>query len=61
MRTIIDKRYYTVKDLTKELPLTMYSVREYIKKGKIKSIRIGTRYYVSEQDLQEFLSSDKEK
>ena len=55
MKTILDKRYYTVSDLIKKLPLTKLSVRKYIKVGKIKAIKIGTSFYVSEENLEAFL------
>lgn len=59
MKTILDKRYYTVSDLIKKLPLTKLSVRKYIKVGKIKAIKIGTSFYVSEENLQEFLAGNQ--
>jgi len=59
MKTILDKRYYTVSDLIKKLPLTKLSVRKYIKAGKIKAIKIGTSFYVSEENLKSFLSDDQ--
>jgi excisionase family DNA binding protein len=59
MKTILDLKYYTVSDLIKKLPLTKLSVRKYIKAGKIKAIKIGTSFYVSEENLKLFLSDDQ--
>lgn len=48
-------KYFDVKDLSKILDLTTGSVRDYLRKDKIESIKIGLKYYVSEKSLSNFL------
>ncbi|MBA7477511.1 DNA-binding protein [Candidatus Atribacteria bacterium 1244-E10-H5-B2] len=53
------KRYFIVEDLAKILSLTPLSVRNYLSSGKIKSIKVGMRYYVAEKDLIDFLDGGR--
>jgi len=53
------KKYFIVEDLVKILKLTPLTVREYLKKGKIASVKVGQRYYVAEQELIKFLNSGR--
>jgi len=55
MITIRKKKFFTVQDIAEEIPLSVLSVLAYIKKGKILTIRIGRRYYISETNLDKFL------
>jgi len=49
------EEYYLVKDLIEILPLTKYSIRLYIRQGKIRGRKIGVFWYVSNSDLRSFL------
>ncbi len=53
------KKYFVVEDLVKILSLTPLSVRTYLSSGKIKSIKVGMRYYVAEKDLIDFLNGGR--
>lgn len=53
------KKYFIVEDLVKILDLSSLTVREYLKKGKIKAIKVGMRYYVAEQELIKFLNGGR--
>jgi len=48
-------RFFTVEDLTKILPLTKLGIRDYLRRGKIKAVKVGTRWFVSEKNLSDFL------
>ena len=50
-----EKELYSVKELEKILPITPLTIREYIRKGKIKGSKIGKNWYVKKQDLEAFL------
>lgn len=50
-----DIELYSVKELAKILPITEYAIREYCRKGKIKSKKIGKNWYVSKKNLEQFL------
>ena len=54
-----EKELYSVKELEKILPITPLTIREYLRKGKIKGIKIGKNWYVSKQDLEAFLEGDR--
>ena len=56
-----DTKLYSVRELQKILPITPLTIREYIRKGKIRGRKIGKNWYVSRQDLEAFLEGDKVK
>jgi excisionase family DNA binding protein len=56
-----DKELYSVKELEKILPITPLTIREYIRKGKIKGSKIGKSWFVKKEDLEAFLEGDKVK
>jgi len=47
------------KELTKILPITPLTIRECIRKGKIKGRKIGKNWYVKKQDLEAFLEGGR--
>jgi len=53
------KRFYLVDDLVKILPITSLTIREYLRKGKIKGQKIGRLWYVSKENLEAFLEGDR--
>ena len=55
-----DKKLYSVKELTEILPITPLTIREYIRKGKIRGHKIGKSWFVNREDLNDFLDG-KEK
>ena len=54
-----DKELYSVRELEKILPITPLTIREYIRKGKIKGKKIGKSWFVLKQDLEAFLEGNK--
>ncbi len=50
-----NSKLLSVKELAKILPITPLTIREYIRKGKIKGRKIGKNWYVNERDLEKFL------
>lgn len=54
------KKLYSVEDLTKMLPITPLTIREYIRKGKIRGgYKIGKNWYVTKENLEAFLEGKK--
>ena len=47
----------TVGDVCKRLKMHQDTVREYLRDGRLKGIKIGRRWRVKEKDLQEFISN----
>ena len=55
------KQFYNVEILSKMLFIPVDTVRKYIRKGRIKAIKIGKFYLVSEENLQKFLDGEGDK
>lgn len=49
------KKFYNVEALAKMLSIPVQTVRLYIRRGRIKALKIGRRYLVSEEALEAFL------
>ncbi len=52
-------KFYTIPETAKALHVTPQTIRAYIKKGKIKSQRIGRPIFITETNLREFLQISK--
>ena len=52
------QRAYDVQEVAQLLNLTAQTVRSYIKNGKFKAQKVGQRYFITEQCLQDFLKGD---
>jgi excisionase family DNA binding protein len=60
MSTIIEGiKFYTIPEIAKALNVTSQTIRVYIKKGRIKSQRIGRPILITEHNLKEFLTKRK--
>jgi len=47
-----------LKNLSKKLKISVRTLRKYIKEGRLKAIKIGKSYFVTEPNLLKFLDSD---
>lgn len=47
---------YTLKELAQLLEVTERTLHTYIKDGKIKGVKIGGKWKVTEENLQRFIS-----
>ncbi len=57
MSTIIEGiKFYTIPETATALRVTPQTIRAYIKRGKLKSQRIGRPILITENNLKEFLS-----
>ena len=52
-------KFYTIPETAKALQVTPQTIRSYIKKGRIKSQRIGRPILITENNLKEFLGVEK--
>lgn len=55
----MNEKIYTVKEVAELLKVHWQTVLNYIKKGKIKAVKIGKNYRVTELDLKSFISENK--
>ena len=54
----MDRIFYTVKEVADKLGLSVFPVREYIKEGKLKAVKLGRQYRVSEDQFNEFIKNN---
>ncbi len=50
-------KFYTIQETAQALQVTPQTIRAYIKKGRIKSQRIGRPILIKEDNLREFLQT----
>lgn len=48
-------KLYTLDELSKILEVNKVTLRGYIEQGRLKAVKIGRSYRVTEEDLREFL------
>jgi len=53
---INEMKLYSIKALCDILKIHPLTIRTHIKKGKLKARQIGRRYYVTDNNLKEWLS-----
>jgi excisionase family DNA binding protein len=50
-----DIKAYDVYEIAKLFDVTPQSVRKYLKQGKIKANKFGTKWYITEEAMRDFL------
>ena len=53
------KQFYNVEALAEMFLIPADTVRKYIRQGKVKAIKIGKKYMISEENLEAFLEGGK--
>ena len=53
-----DIKLYTLEELSEKLSVTVYTLRNYIRSGKLKAAKIGGKWRVSEENLLRFINGD---
>lgn len=61
MINIGDIKMYDLQEVSEKIGISVVSLREWIKQGKLKAKKLGVKYYVSEDSLIEFLKEDSKK
>lgn len=51
--------FYTLKDVSEMLHVSMTTIYRYVKEGRLTPAKIGNSYRVTEADLQEFVDRGK--
>jgi excisionase family DNA binding protein len=46
-----DKVLYDVPEISSRLGVGVFTVRQYIRKGLIKGVKVGRKYWVDDKDL----------
>lgn len=55
MITMGDVKAYDVYEISKLFSVTPQSVRKYLKQGRIKANKFGTKWYITEEAMRDFL------
>lgn len=55
---MIEKDYYTPKEVAEILSLHYLTILRNIKSGKLKAVRIGQQFRISKEDLQSFIKGN---
>jgi len=58
LKIIDGTKLYEVEDLVAMLQVSRVTVQGYLRSGRIKGIKIGKRWHVTEKNLRDFLSGD---
>lgn len=58
MITLDNVKYYSTKELSQMLNLHIKTVQAMIRDGRLKAIKVTKSYYVSEDDLRNYLKRD---
>lgn len=58
MKKIGGMKLYDVKDLAKMLKVSRVTVQSYLRAGRIKGIKIGKQWQVTDANLKKFLSGN---
>lgn len=53
-------KYFEVAEVSQKLNLSENTVRKYIREGKIKAVKAGKRYIVSENNYNNFIDGKNE-
>ena len=60
MKTMVDK-IYTIEQAAGILSIKPRTVREWIRQGKVRAFKLGDLVRIHEEDLQEFIDSERRK
>lgn len=60
MQDITNLRMFSLQDVADIMGLTYRTIFNYKKQGKFKTVKIGTRVYVTEEELKKFLAGNQE-
>ncbi len=52
--TIRDKTLYSVPELSQKLNVTTVTIRNYLKQGKLKGQKVMGRWFILDDDIEEF-------
>ncbi|MFW0762079.1 helix-turn-helix domain-containing protein [Staphylococcus cohnii] len=47
---------YTVEQIAEQLGVSVRTIREYVRDGKIKAVKVGNKYIISEDNFRDFVN-----
>jgi excisionase family DNA binding protein len=51
----VSKQYFTVEDIAEELSVSVDTVRNWIKQGKLEAYKVGRDYRISREQFEKFM------
>ncbi len=55
MIEVNENTFYTLPEINEGLGITIFSLRNWIKTGRLKAKKTGVRYFIQGKDLKDFL------
>ncbi len=55
----MDSNFYTPQEVAAKLRLTTNTIYEYIRMGKLRAVKFGNRYRITETDIESFVEHQK--
>ncbi len=59
MPVMESQKYWTPREVAERFKVSEETVRRYIREGKLKAIKFGNSYRISDEALQEFLDKQR--
>ena len=59
VKQIGDIKIYSVKDLHEALGVNERTIRDWFNKGRLKGVKIGIEWHITEENLRMFLSGEE--
>jgi excisionase family DNA binding protein len=59
VKQIGEIKLYSVKDLHDALEVNERTIREWFNKGRIKGVKIGTEWHITEENLKKFFNAEE--
>jgi len=57
MLEVTENTFYTLQEINHGLGITIFTLRNWIKKGRLKAKKTGLRYFVQGKDLKDLLGT----
>lgn len=57
-KQISDIKLYSIKDLHNALGVNERTLREWFNSGRLKGVKLGTRWHITEGNLKRFLNAE---
>jgi predicted site-specific integrase-resolvase len=48
---------FDLEELSKELDISVFSLREYIKKGKLRAQKLGKKYFITQDSINDYFNT----
>lgn len=55
MKTILREKFYSLHETAEMLELSIFTIRSYVRSGRLAATRIGKELYISQTNLKEYL------